>query len=275
MRGQHRALADQSHPCRDGCGGCTAFPRPKWFPDSEPQESRRSSRRFQNSAVLSSVALRHGFVRRFVRRPVAFGVRTQVHANKWGNQCLIKPDLVATWEEHLGQEFAVRNPDAPSHTMGVDPEVNHVPTMTGGVGLDELKRFYKYHFVTVNPPDMAIAPISRTVGTDSIVDEMVIKFTHDRVIDYVLPGMCRRRGGRWRNCCCSWWSSFATESWPANTSIGIRLRCWCRSASSIRQASLSPESKSRGRCQTEACQAISSWRGSGVAARASQSEVPV
>ena len=98
-------------------------------------------------------------------------------------------DLVATWEEHLGQEFAVRNPDAPTHTMGVDAEVNHVPTMTGGVGLNELKRFYKYHFVTVNPPDMAIAPISRTVGTDSIVDEMVIKFTHDRVIDYVLPGI--------------------------------------------------------------------------------------
>jgi carboxymethylenebutenolidase len=73
--------------------------------------------------------------------------------------------------------------------MGVDPEVDHVPTMTGGVGLDELKRFYKYHFVTVNPPDMAIAPISRTVGADSIVDEMIVKFTHDRVIDYLLPGI--------------------------------------------------------------------------------------
>jgi len=98
-------------------------------------------------------------------------------------------DLVPVWEDHLAQEFAVRNPDGPIHTMGADPEVNHVPTMTGGVGLDELKRFYKYHFVTVNPPDMAIAPISRTVGNDSIVDEMIIKFTHDRVIDYVLPGI--------------------------------------------------------------------------------------
>ena len=36
---------------------------------------------------------------------------------------------------------------------------------------------------------MAIAPISRTVGTDSIVDEMIVKFTHDRVIDYLLPGI--------------------------------------------------------------------------------------
>jgi carboxymethylenebutenolidase len=27
------------------------------------------------------------------------------------------------------------------------------PTMTGGVGHDQLKRFYKYNFVGVNPPD--------------------------------------------------------------------------------------------------------------------------
>ena len=52
-----------------------------------------------------------------------------------------------------------------------------------------MRRFYKYHMVPVNPADMAIAPISRTVGTDSIVDEMIVKFTHDRVIDYVLPGI--------------------------------------------------------------------------------------
>jgi carboxymethylenebutenolidase len=36
---------------------------------------------------------------------------------------------------------------------------------------------------------MAIAPMSRTVGTESIVDEMIVKFTHDRVIDYLLPGI--------------------------------------------------------------------------------------
>ena len=31
--------------------------------------------------------------------------------------------------------------------------VNHVPTMTGGVGHDQLKRFYKYHFIGGNPGD--------------------------------------------------------------------------------------------------------------------------
>ena len=49
-------------------------------------------------------------------------------------------DLVAVWEEHLGQEFAARNPDGPTHTMVADPDLNHVPTMTGGVGLHEVKR---------------------------------------------------------------------------------------------------------------------------------------
>jgi carboxymethylenebutenolidase len=85
-------------------------------------------------------------------------------------------DLVAVWEEHLRSEFVARDVDAPTDTMVPDACVNHVPTMTGGVGRDELKRFYKYHFVKATPPDIEIIPVSRTVGTDTIVDEMVAKF---------------------------------------------------------------------------------------------------
>jgi carboxymethylenebutenolidase len=98
-------------------------------------------------------------------------------------------NLVAIWDEHLRAEFVSRDVDAPTDTMVSDPYVNHVPTMTGGVGRDELKRFYKYHFVNANPPDIEITPVSRTVGADSIVDEMVVKFTHTRVIDFLLPGI--------------------------------------------------------------------------------------
>jgi hypothetical protein len=39
-------------------------------------------------------------------------------------------------------------------TMVDAPYVNHIPTMTGGVGHDQLKRFYKYHFIGANPPDI-------------------------------------------------------------------------------------------------------------------------
>ena len=54
---------------------------------------------------------------------------------------------------------------------------------------DELKRFYKYHFIGENPPDIELVPISRTVGSDQIVDEMLFKFTHTTEIDYMLPGI--------------------------------------------------------------------------------------
>ena len=62
-------------------------------------------------------------------------------------------DLVAVWEEHLRSEFVARDVNAPTDTMVPDACVNHVPTMTGGVCRDELKRFYKYHFVKANPPE--------------------------------------------------------------------------------------------------------------------------
>src|ERR1043165_4893516 len=57
------------------------------------------------------------------------------------------PDLVALWEAHCRHEFETRDVDATMATMVERPYVNHVPTMTGGVGHDQLKRFYKYHFI--------------------------------------------------------------------------------------------------------------------------------
>jgi carboxymethylenebutenolidase len=74
-------------------------------------------------------------------------------------------------------------------TMVAEPYVNHVPTMTGGVGHDALKRFYAEHFIGANPPDFTMVPVSRTVGTDRIVDEFVVHFTHTREVDWMLPGV--------------------------------------------------------------------------------------
>ena len=61
-------------------------------------------------------------------------------------------DLVALWEAHCRYEFETRDVDATMATMVAEPYVNHVPTMTGGVGHNQLKRFYKYHFIGGNPP---------------------------------------------------------------------------------------------------------------------------
>jgi carboxymethylenebutenolidase len=98
-------------------------------------------------------------------------------------------DLVALWEAHCRSEFETRDVDATMASMVAEPYVNHVPTMTGGVGHDQLKRFYKYHFIGGNPPDTALQPISRTVGSDSIVDEMLFSFTHTSEVDWMLPGV--------------------------------------------------------------------------------------
>jgi len=98
-------------------------------------------------------------------------------------------DLVALWEAHCRYEFETRDVDATMATMVASPYVNHVPTMTGGVGHDQLKRFYKYHFIGGNPPDTTLTPISRTIGADQIVDEMLFSFTHTSEIDWLLPGV--------------------------------------------------------------------------------------
>jgi carboxymethylenebutenolidase len=98
-------------------------------------------------------------------------------------------DLVALWEAHTHAEFETRDVDGTMATMVAQPYVNHIPTMTGGVGHDQLKRFYKYHFIGGNPPDTRLKMISRTVGENSLVDEMLFSFTHTSEIDWMLPGI--------------------------------------------------------------------------------------
>ena len=98
-------------------------------------------------------------------------------------------DLASLWEAHCRYEFETRDVDATMASMVAEPSVNHIPTMTGGVGHDELKRFYKYHFIGVNPPDFRLTPISRTIGANRLVDEFVVHFTHTTEIDWMLPGI--------------------------------------------------------------------------------------
>jgi carboxymethylenebutenolidase len=98
-------------------------------------------------------------------------------------------DLVALWVDHCRCEFETRDVNATMATMVAQPYVNHIPTMTGGVGYEQLKRFYAFHFIPVNPPDFRLTPISRTVGADTIVDEFVVHFTHTTQMDWLLPGI--------------------------------------------------------------------------------------
>jgi carboxymethylenebutenolidase len=98
-------------------------------------------------------------------------------------------DLSALWDKHCEYEFATRDVVATMATMVSEPYVNHIPTMTGGVGARELSRFYKHHFIPTTPPDTRLTPISRTVGATQIVDEMLFCFTHTVEVDWMLPGI--------------------------------------------------------------------------------------
>lgn len=67
------------------------------------------------------------------------------------------------------------------------PFVNYAPTLTGGLGHDELRRFYKDYFLPNAPPSLHLRLISRTIGVDRIVDELYIQFKHTCHMPWVLP----------------------------------------------------------------------------------------
>jgi len=93
------------------------------------------------------------------------------------------------WEEHVKHEFATRDVNGTLDTMVEDAYVNHVPTLTGGVGKPALREFYSRDFIPSMPPDTALRPLSRTVGDDQLVDEMIFSFTHTQEIPWMLPGI--------------------------------------------------------------------------------------
>lgn len=52
--------------------------------------------------------------------------------------------------------------------MVAEPYVNHVPTLTGGIGREELTAFYRDHFIHANPDDTNLVVLSRTVGVNTV-----------------------------------------------------------------------------------------------------------
>ena len=93
------------------------------------------------------------------------------------------------WEEHVRHEFATHNTEETLATMVEDAYVNHIPVLTGGVGRAQLREFYSRRFIPQMPPDTEMIPISRTIGENQLVDEMVFKFTHSMRMDWMLPGV--------------------------------------------------------------------------------------
>ena len=110
-----------------------------------------------------------------------------------------KADLARLWEEHTKHEFSTRDTDATLATMVENAYVNHVPVLTGGSGKSALRIFYERDFIPNMPPDTKLIPISRTVGEEQLVDEMIFSFTHTQEMPWMLPGISpTNRYVKWR-----------------------------------------------------------------------------
>jgi SnoaL-like domain len=138
------------------------------YPDTAAGFAERDSEQHDKIGARLAWSRTLGFIRR------AFGINV---------------DLEAIWENHTALEFAAKDADATMKTMVAEPYVNHVPTMTGGIGHKDLRRFYADFFIPGNPPDMKMKLLSRTIGTDRVVDELFTSFTHTKEVPWMLPGI--------------------------------------------------------------------------------------
>ena len=97
--------------------------------------------------------------------------------------------MVDIWGKHTMCEFETKDAEETMRTMTDEPHVNHVPVMTGGYGRENVRDFYSKHFIPFQSPDTELVLVSRTVSSDTIVDELIFKFTHNIVMPWMLPGI--------------------------------------------------------------------------------------
>src|SRR5690349_14657194 len=137
-----------------------------------------TTRRIFTARLLGSAALlAAAFVGWFKRSAAAQG------------QGMSQQAMIDTFKKHVDAEMA-GDLATTMATMSAVPHLNHVPTMAGGVGYDGVRNFYRDHLVgKFFPPDVKMTSVSRTVGDASIVDEVLISFTHTQKIDWLLPGV--------------------------------------------------------------------------------------
>jgi carboxymethylenebutenolidase len=98
-------------------------------------------------------------------------------------------ELERLWEEHLAGELATREVEATLATMAEDASVDHVPHHSGGRSKEALRAFHSEVFIPSWPEDLRQTPVNRVVGDMQVVDEIRTRFTHDRPMEWFLPGV--------------------------------------------------------------------------------------
>jgi carboxymethylenebutenolidase len=98
-------------------------------------------------------------------------------------------ELEQLWDLHLAGEFSTKDVEATLATMTDDAVVDHIPVHSGGRGKDALRVFYRDNFIPSWPDDLEQTAINRVIGEGQIVDEIRTRFTHDRPMEWFLPGV--------------------------------------------------------------------------------------
>jgi carboxymethylenebutenolidase len=98
-------------------------------------------------------------------------------------------EMRSLWALHCRYEFELRDVEGALGTMVEDPYLWNIPTMCGGRGQDGMRRYYRDNFVGTMPDDAGISSVSLTVGKDQIAEEVILSFTHDREMPWILPGI--------------------------------------------------------------------------------------
>src|SRR6202046_3920075 len=94
-------------------------------------------------------------------------------------KCIIRPcrhSISPSFGKNTSPTNSTKDTEATLATMTDDAYVNHVPVMTGGYGKAALRHFYSRDFIPSMPPDTTITAVSRTVGENQLVDEMIFSF---------------------------------------------------------------------------------------------------
>ncbi|MFG2938483.1 nuclear transport factor 2 family protein [Streptomyces sp. NPDC048282] len=98
-------------------------------------------------------------------------------------------EMVALWEQHTAYEFVVKDADLAVTTMVEDASVMHLPTMSGGVGKEYLRGYYRDVFIPGIPQNTVTETVDRSVGGDFLVEEIIMRMTHDQEVPFLLPGL--------------------------------------------------------------------------------------
>jgi len=96
--------------------------------------------------------------------------------------------MMRTLADHAKAETADRDLDATLATMTETPYLFLAPTLSGGEGSEGVRDFYR-GLMRQLPQDFKLTPVTRTIGSDRVVTEYILTFTHNVAMDWLLPGL--------------------------------------------------------------------------------------